>query len=200
MDIKSPLDWLSLILLLDQIPRNSYRDAESHVVFNHYDPMAVEIALLAIKNGIPKDSSIQYCLAYRIWFYMPLMHSEELNVHDVAVRESRQMLKDVEELEPESPNLDQKTPLNDGSDYRARLSRRKSLAMTFCKYQLDSEVKHQRIIEQLGRYPHRNEALGRTATTAEKEYLENGGETFDGRRVETTVLGNGRDSGNDGSG
>jgi uncharacterized protein (DUF924 family) len=40
------------------------------------------------------------------------------------------------------------------------------------------EKKHYDIIKRFGRYPHRNEALGRGYTALEKEYLESGGETF----------------------
>ncbi len=37
---------------------------------------------------------------------------------------------------------------------------------------------HKDIIDQFGRYPHRNEALGRTNTPAEAEYLANNHEAF----------------------
>jgi uncharacterized protein (DUF924 family) len=38
--------------------------------------------------------------------------------------------------------------------------------------------RHQAVIEQFGRFPHRNAALGRCSTTAELDYLRSGGETF----------------------
>ena len=34
---------------------------------------------------------------------------------------------------------------------------------------------HRRVIERYGRFPHRNEALGRSSSEAEKEYIEIGG-------------------------
>jgi uncharacterized protein (DUF924 family) len=34
---------------------------------------------------------------------------------------------------------------------------------------------HRRVIERYGRFPHRNEALGRTSTSDEKQYIETGG-------------------------
>lgn len=40
------------------------------------------------------------------------------------------------------------------------------------------EVMHHDIIEEFGRYPHRNELLGREATQAEKDYLAQGGHSF----------------------
>ncbi|KAA8732384.1 DUF924 domain-containing protein [Acinetobacter qingfengensis] len=36
---------------------------------------------------------------------------------------------------------------------------------------LDFEKKHQRIIDRFGRYPHRNDILGRISTTEEQEFL-----------------------------
>ena len=43
---------------------------------------------------------------------------------------------------------------------------------------LDYEDKHKAIIEQYGRYPHRNELLGRESTEAEKEFLTKPGSSF----------------------
>lgn len=39
---------------------------------------------------------------------------------------------------------------------------------------------HQEIVERFGRFPHRNEALGRSTTEAESAWLRAGGETFGG--------------------
>jgi uncharacterized protein (DUF924 family) len=43
---------------------------------------------------------------------------------------------------------------------------------------LDYERKHKAIIERFGRYPHRNEALGRESTEAELEFLQQPGSSF----------------------
>lgn len=40
------------------------------------------------------------------------------------------------------------------------------------------ELKHKAIIERFGRYPHRNEILGRTSTTEEIEFLKEPGSSF----------------------
>ena len=42
----------------------------------------------------------------------------------------------------------------------------------------DFEIKHQKIIEKFGRYPHRNEILGRTSTEDEIEFLKQEGVGF----------------------
>lgn len=49
----------------------------------------------------------------------------------------------------------------------------------FTKYgnetNLEYELKHKAVIDEFGRYPHRNEALGRETTVAEKAWLDAGG-------------------------
>ncbi|NHK28690.1 DUF924 family protein [Parvularcula flava] len=43
---------------------------------------------------------------------------------------------------------------------------------------VDFAIRHRDIIEAFGRYPHRNEVLGREMTAEEQTYLDEGGETF----------------------
>jgi uncharacterized protein (DUF924 family) len=43
---------------------------------------------------------------------------------------------------------------------------------------LDFELRHKAIIDRFGRYPHRNEALGRVSTTEEIEFLKQPGSSF----------------------
>lgn len=43
---------------------------------------------------------------------------------------------------------------------------------------LDYELRHKRIIERFGRYPHRNEILGRESTAEEIEFLKEPGSSF----------------------
>jgi uncharacterized protein (DUF924 family) len=43
---------------------------------------------------------------------------------------------------------------------------------------LDFEIKHKRIIERFGRYPHRNAILGRASTAEEIEFLKQPGSGF----------------------
>jgi uncharacterized protein (DUF924 family) len=46
------------------------------------------------------------------------------------------------------------------------------------EYTLDFARRHVAIVERFGRFPHRNEALGRPSTPDEQRYLETGGERF----------------------
>jgi len=43
---------------------------------------------------------------------------------------------------------------------------------------LDYEIAHKKIIDRFGRYPHRNEILGRESTAAEIEFLKQPGSSF----------------------
>lgn len=55
----------------------------------------------------------------------------------------------------------------------ARLFSQKGL-----EYNLDYELRHKAIIDRFGRYPHRNEILGRTSTNEEIEFLKTAGSGF----------------------
>lgn len=46
------------------------------------------------------------------------------------------------------------------------------------EFNLDFEKRHKSIIDRFGRYPHRNEALGRDSTQEELKYLEEFGHEF----------------------
>ncbi|KAK7428581.1 hypothetical protein QQZ08_004842 [Neonectria magnoliae] len=175
---RGSLDWLSLVLLLDQIPRNCYRGSESHIVFTFFDPIAQDVALAAMDQGIPaQDPETRWHFAYRNWFYLPLMHSESATSHEKSARGYALLAEDVEGL-AEGPGA----PDADRLERRAReavqrdVEAARGMAGTYVAF----EKRHQVIIEQFGRYPHRNESLGRKTTAAEREYLENGGETFGG--------------------
>ncbi|KAK2056896.1 DUF924-domain-containing protein [Colletotrichum caudatum] len=170
----TPLQWLSLVLLLDQVPRNVYRGTESWIVFKFFDPIAREIAQHAVDAGAPSHSRVKYRVAYRMWFYLPFMHSEDLASHDFAVTQYRQMKHDFEELMAGDGTA--------GSDDQRKcwgvLAVQKGSAKDLLETNYDFVVKHRDIIVQFGRYPHRNLAMGRLPTPEEKSYLERGGETI----------------------
>ena len=46
------------------------------------------------------------------------------------------------------------------------------------KANLDFEIKHKEVIEQFGRYPHRNKILGRMSTDEELQFLQQPGSRF----------------------
>ncbi|KAL6833732.1 hypothetical protein J3E69DRAFT_362773 [Trichoderma sp. SZMC 28015] len=177
-------DWLSLVLLLDQIPRNCYRGESSAIVFDYFDVMARDIALEAIQRGIPDEwPEIRWRFACRSWFYVPLMHSEDVDLHELAVQKYQAFTRDVESLLLPENNVN-----GDESDvaheYRIAAQRvmqaNPEAAKEYGQLNLNFEKRHWAIIKRFGRYPHRNRVLGRETTDEEREYLENGGDTFGG--------------------
>ncbi|KAG7109719.1 Alkaline phosphatase H like protein [Verticillium longisporum] len=94
-ELTSPLDWMSLIILLDQITRNCFRDDEAGKAYGFFDERCLQVALEAIKRRIPEDPEIRYRQAYRFWFYMPLEHSESMQMQDMLFSEHKRMFSDI---------------------------------------------------------------------------------------------------------
>lgn len=117
---------------------------------------------------------MRYRLAYRLWFHLPLMHSESLAVHEQAVKVQEDTARDMEDF----LQRDVSTLTEDERICYNILSGQKDALRWYLSNSLDFEKRHKVIIERFGRYPHRNQALGREPTEEETEYLENGGETF----------------------
>ncbi|EWC43655.1 hypothetical protein DRE_01542 [Drechslerella stenobrocha 248] len=149
---------VSLMILLDQIPRNLYRTNETlQLVYRHYDPIALSVAkrILAKTDGptnrVDLHPSIRNSLACRMWILMPLMHSEDLAdhvTHEAVVDEIKKENMDNEEM------------------------------VKALEYLQHYEKLHADIIKKFGRFPHRNESLGRVSTEEEKKWLEEGGTRF----------------------
>jgi uncharacterized protein (DUF924 family) len=159
-DTQAAWTALSLTLLLDQIPRNIYRTDEGlRKVYNHYDKISYALSqkLLSSRPPVPRvdlHPQWRHATAYRLWFYLPLMHSEDLEAHDYI----DEILSDV------------------GAELEI-LEGHKGSKM-FLDGQWKAEKDHRDILNRFGRYPHRNSALGRQSTDEEKKFLEEGGATF----------------------
>lgn len=52
---------------------------------------------------------------------------------------------------------------------------------------VDSAHRHHEVVRRFGRFPHRNDVLGRTSTPEEQAYLSEGGERFGSRRGKRKV-------------
>lgn len=177
---RGPLDWLALVILLDQIPRNCYRGEAAHVAFTFFDPLARDVTLAALDEArIPHaDPRVRWAFARRFWFYLPLMHAEDLAAHERAVAEYARMAEDIEAVVSG-------TVQGDDDCEEAREAMRvagadREGARTLARVQMEFERRHYDIVKRFGRYPHRNGAMGRETTAEERAYLENGGETFGG--------------------
>ena len=129
---KRPEGRLAEIIILDQFSRNMFRDTSKAFAT---DAMALTLSQEAISCG----ADMELTPLQRSFLYMPFMHSELLQIHEVAVR----------------------------------LFRKNGIQSN-----LDFELRHKRIIEKFGRYPHRNEILGRQSTAEEIEFLTRPGSGF----------------------
>ncbi len=125
---------LAEIIVLDQFPRNMFRD---HQAAFAYDSLAVSLTQAAIDVGA--DSELLDQPQKLAFMYMPLMHSESAVIHEQAVKMFSK------------PGLEQN---------------------------LEFEHRHKRIIDRFGRYPHRNQALGRKSSVEEAEFLTQPGSSF----------------------
>lgn len=150
---------LSLTLLLDQIPRNVFRTGQGlRRVYTHYDLISYSLNHALLSSSIISRPDLHPIFvrsaAHRLWFYMPLMHSEDLQAHDL---------------------LDKIL-----ADYGQELVRQKAGegSTMFLDAQLKAEKSHREILEKFGRYPHRNQALARSSTAEETKFLKDGGATF----------------------
>jgi uncharacterized protein (DUF924 family) len=133
---------LSLVLLLDQFSRNIHRGRAR--AFEN-DPKALALALSGMQSGA--DAALDPL--ERMFFYMPLQHTESLEVQDESVAAFRRLLgESPEELRPTFENT-----------------------LAFAE-------KHREIILRFARFPHRNKVLGRSSTPEESAYLASTGETF----------------------
>lgn len=79
LEILSPDAHLALIIVLDQFPRNMYRDTPAAFAWDTY-------ALQAAKKMIARKTDIFLTQDQRPFAYMPFMHSEKLADQDECVR------------------------------------------------------------------------------------------------------------------
>ena len=127
-----PSGVLAYIILTDQFPRNMFRD--------HGDAFSTDdLALAAAKMAIDRNWDQKIDEPARQFFYLPLMHSENLCNQDRAVRLIHSRM-------PETGVNNQ-----------------------------DHACAHRAVIRDFGRFPYRNDALGRKTTAAEQVFLDAGG-------------------------
>ncbi|MGH3088044.1 MAG: DUF924 family protein, partial [Rubrobacteraceae bacterium] len=133
----TPRGRLALIIVLDQFSRSVYRDTPMAYAG---DEKALRLALEGIEAGMLRELTD----TERLFFTIPLGHSEDPALHDFAVR-----LRE-EEVANAPPHL-----------------------RAWHEVVLYQATGHRDIIARFGRHPHRNEILGRPSTPEEIEYLEN---------------------------
>ncbi|MEX0729523.1 MAG: DUF924 family protein [Aquisalimonadaceae bacterium] len=139
-------DRLATILLFDQFPRNMFRDTRR---MYEADTVALELCLDALQGK--RDESLP--LIYRLFMYMPLMHSESLPHQERTLK-----------LFSELPEVAQsRCPQN----------------VPFFEMAYNHYARaHHEIIRRFGRFPHRNALLGRDSTPEEIEFLAEENSSF----------------------
>jgi len=139
---KNSESCLALTILLDQFPRNIYRgDAKAFT----FSKSALETSLFSIDKGY--DQEIGFVA--RPFFYLPLMHSEDMSMQTMCVEKYQTMANEVpEDMKPMG------------------------------QYQLKFAIEHFDIVKRFGRFPHRNKLLGRESTQEEIEFLAEGASDF----------------------
>lgn len=123
---------LAEIIILDQFPRNMFRDDARAFAT---DGLALVLSQEAVRAGGYEG----WPAAWRAFLFMPYMHSESVRVQEDCIKLF------------EGPGLE-------GN--------------------LDFAHRHKAIIDRFGRYPHRNDILGRESTKEEVEFLKEPGSSF----------------------
>lgn len=140
--IDTPRRHLAWILLSDQFRRNLYRQ----------DPRAFamdERVQETVRQAIRRDHDQALPWIGRVFFYLPLEHSESLPDQELSVQLFRKLAREVdEELRPRFEGF---------TDYA---------------------VRHRDVIERFGRFPHRNQSLGRESSPEEDAFLKLPGSRF----------------------
>ena len=140
--VATPAGRLALILVTDQCPRNIFRDTARAFAF---DGMARRLCHEGLALG--EDHALRPI--ERVFFYLPLEHSEEPADQALSVRCFETLAEDVPAgLRP---------VFADFADYARR---------------------HRDIVTRWGRFPHRNAALGRASSPAEAAFLREPGSSF----------------------
>jgi uncharacterized protein (DUF924 family) len=130
---ETPSGMLALVLLLDQFPRNMFRDtAKAYAT----DDLALDLA----RTAIIKHHDDRIDVNFKLFFYLPFQHSENMGDQRLALFYIRERTKNP--------------------------------------VWLDYAEKHFNIIQQFGRFPHRNAALGRKPTAEETTFLAKHGRGF----------------------
>lgn len=127
---------LSLIILLDQFPRYIYRRTAKAF---EYDTMAQQLCVTGIKDKHDQELT----LIERVFFYMPLVHSENSEYQDQSIHLYQRLV---------SLSMAETTQIYELFHAYARA--------------------HFRVIKEFGRFPQRNQFLGRKTTEAEELFLK----------------------------
>jgi uncharacterized protein (DUF924 family) len=140
--LATPRARLAYVIVLDQFSRNIFRGTSQMFA---YDERALEAAL----DGIQIGADRQLRTDQRAFYYLPLMHSERLDLQERCVELFTAFANEL------------------SGEPRQRIA-----------YNLRFAVQHRDIIARFGRFPHRNAVLNRVSTDAELQFLTKPGSSF----------------------
>ena len=132
---ETPRGRLALIIVLDQFSRHVYRGS---LLSYAQDEKALRLAVEGIEWGMDRELGVME----RIFFWLPLGHSEDLALHEHSVLHKQE----------EAANA----PLH---------------LRAMAEFGVSQAKAARDVIARFGRHPHRNEILGRKSTLEEFEYL-----------------------------
>jgi uncharacterized protein (DUF924 family) len=133
----TPRGRLALIILLDQFPRYLHRRTSQAFA---YDDEAQRLCVEGLRARM--DQSLT--LIERVFFYMPLVHSEDTKRQEKSIRLYQGLVS-------------------------LSMSETTQIYQLFLAY----AYAHFRVIKEFGRFPQRNKVLGRQSTDAELVFLKN---------------------------
>lgn len=161
----TPQGSLALLLLLDQFPRNIYRDSEQA---HASDAKACRVAVASIAREFDRlvhvvdvddddddhhpdhpdaDATSNGGMIQALFFYMPLMHDETVVSQIACIALSEALITRCELANDE-------------------------FARAFVTRSIEHAKAHRDTVRKFGRFPKRNAALGRESTAEEVRFLE----------------------------
>lgn len=134
---ESPRGRLALIILLDQFSRSLYRNSSKAFDF---DLKAQKLCL----DGLDEKMDQSLTLIERVFFYMPLVHSEDSERQEQSIRLFQNLVS-------------------------LSMAETTQVYQLFLAY----AYAHFRVIKEFGRFPQRNSVLKRESTAEEIAFLKN---------------------------
>ncbi|THU96196.1 hypothetical protein K435DRAFT_778657, partial [Dendrothele bispora CBS 962.96] len=190
-----PERLLSLLFVLDQAPRRLYNGSgmNARYTFGYFDVIVGMLVKNLIARGgedaFPESTETLTKLGYsfeeamirKLWFYSPVVHSEDIADHDWMQAKTEAMRKEVEEYAGKT-DPSRKTRDSDMEDpkmfFKLFTSEGPPETEDFAEFMFwyyrvfDA---HRALLARFGRYPYRNTALGRVSTEEEERFIEETG-------------------------
>lgn len=136
---------VSQMILCDQLARNCFRGTDEAFA---YDLTAQNLAMELLREMKADDRSLpgEFYSPFISFILLPLMHSEKVEIHELGIQTIDDYQKQLRE---------------GGNDEVIRMF----------DNQKGFFLNHKAVLDRFGRYPHRNQKLGRESTSEEMAWL-----------------------------